>query len=398
MTIAKYTNLRVAFLFPSLARGSYWQPVLSRFVKKFPNTVVFTGLWEGFLSHYQNAFTVKVVGKTSFCKLPFQQQGHYPIGFVRAPILKLIRELWHFKPHVLFVSGFSLWTLVAFIYKKGYRGKVIVIYDGSSPSVDRRDSKIFTLWRKYISRKVDVFITNTKAGKKYLVTYLKIDQNKVLVHPYEVPDVSIWKSQISKRKENQDRIISFVTVGRLIKQKGIRELINATKILVDHFQEDRWYLNIVGDGPLRYEIERMIRDYNLENRIRLIGHVNYELLGEVLNTQDVFIFPTFEDVWGVAPLEAMALGKPVLCSKYAGAHELITEGKDGWIFDPHNPKELAELMRKFINNPELIYIMSANAKRKMSKYTPEVAVNFLEQVMNQVIERKDDKNKIDSIA
>lgn len=388
MATTKYTNLRVAFLFPSLARGTYMQPILARFVKKFPNTVVFTGLWEGFLSHYQNAFTVKVVGKINFCKLPFRQYGHYPIGFLRTPILKLIRELWHFKPHALLVGGFSLWTLVALIYKKKYGGKVIIKYDGSSPSVDRRNSKIFTLWRKYISRKVDVFITNTKAGKEYLVTHLKTDQNKVLVHPYQVPDVSIWKSQISKRREDQDRVISFVTVGRLIKQKGIRELINATKILVTHFQEEKWYLNIVGDGPLRCEIERMIRDYNLENWVKLIGHVNYELLGEVLNMQDVFIFPTLEDVWGVAPLEAMALGKPVLCSKYAGAHELITEGKDGWIFDPHNPKELAELMRKFINNPELIYIMGANAKRKMSKYTPETAANFLEQVINQVIKRK----------
>lgn len=151
--IASY---RVCFLFPSLARGAYWQPVLTEYTKRFPLTVVLTGIWEGFVAQYQNGFTVKVVGRTGFLRLPFwKQEGYYPVGFVRVPIGGLFRELWHIRPHLIWCSGFSLWTLIAAVYRTVYGGKLIVMYDGSSPSVDRRGSRLNRTWRRFLATKAD---------------------------------------------------------------------------------------------------------------------------------------------------------------------------------------------------------------------------------------------------
>jgi len=74
------------------------------------------------------------------------------------------------------------------------------------------------------------------------------------------------------------------------------------------------------------------------------------------------------------------VGKPVLCSKYAGVSELVEDGVNGWVFDPHNPKELAELMKRFLDNPALISAMGENAQRKMEAFTPEAAAEFLGRV------------------
>jgi hypothetical protein len=80
------TLYRVCFLFPSLARGAYWQPVLTEFTKRFPLTVVLTGLWEGFVTQYQNRFTIRVVGRIGFLRFPFgKQEGYYhSAGFLFA--------------------------------------------------------------------------------------------------------------------------------------------------------------------------------------------------------------------------------------------------------------------------------------------------------------------------
>lgn len=376
---------RVAFLFPSLARGAYWQPVLTEFTKRFPFTVVLTGLWEGFVAQYQNGFTVKVVGQTGFLQFSFgKQEGHYPVGFVRVPVRGLVRELWHIRPHLVWCSGFSLWTLIAAVYRSVYGGKLIVMYDGSSPSVDRRRSWFNMIWRRFLATKADAFVSNSSAGRAYLVEFLGVPSKKVFVHPYEVPDSRLWNSRLWKehlaeREKVSDGVV-FLTVGRVIEPKGLRQLIEATKLLLAAAPGDNWSVLIAGDGPLKGELEEGVRIHGLEDRVKFLGHVKYEELGRVLSSADVFVFPTLEDVWGVAPLEAMAMGKPVLCSKCAGASELVEDGVNGWKFDPHNPKELAELMKRFVDQPALISTMGENAQRKMEAFSPEAAADLFARV------------------
>jgi glycosyltransferase involved in cell wall biosynthesis len=153
----------------------------------------------------------------------------------------------------------------------------------------------------------------------------------------------------------------FLIVGQIIERKGLRQFIEATKLLFEAALRDNWSVLIVGDGPLKGELEAMVQICNLEDRVKFLGQVKYEELGRILSSAHVFVFPTLEDVWGVAPIEAMAMGMPVLCSKYAGASELVDDGVNGWIFDPHNPKELSEFMKRFVDYPILISTMSESA-------------------------------------
>ena len=381
------TLYRVCFLFPSLARGAYWQPVLTEFTKRFPFTVVLTGLWEGFVTQYQNGFTIRVVGRIGFLRFPFgKQEGYYHSAgfFVRVPVGRLIRELWSIQPHLVWCSGFSLWTLIAAVYKRICGGKLIVIYEGSSPSVDRRGSQLHTIWRRFLATKADAFVSNTKAGQAYLTEFLGVSSRKVFVHPYEVPDSKLWKDYLAKRGRASDGVV-FLIVGQIIERKGLRQFIEATKLLFEAAPRDNWSVLIVGDGPLKGELEAMVQICNLEDRVKFLGQVKYEELGRILSSAHVFVFPTLEDVWGVAPLEAMAMGMPVLCSKYAGASELVDDGVNGWIFDPHNPKELSEFMKRFVDYPILISTMGESAQNKMKAFTPEAAAEFLARVATWVI-------------
>jgi len=198
-----------------------------------------------------------------------------------------------------------------------------------------------------------------------------------------VPDINLWKEHLAKSKQVSDSVV-FLTVGQIIERKGLRQLIEATKLLFDSAHRDNWSVLIVGDGPLKGELEKRTQIYGLEGRVKFLGWIKHGELGRVLSSAHVFVFPTLEDVWGIAPLEAMAMGIPVLCSKYAGASELVEDGVGGWIFDPHNPKELAELMKRFLDQPELISTIGENTRRKMEGFSPEAAVEFLVKVTIRV--------------
>jgi glycosyltransferase involved in cell wall biosynthesis len=68
---------------------------------------------------------------------------------------------------------------------------------------------------------------------------------------------------------------------------------------------------------------------------------------------DAFVFPNDQQTWGLVVLEAMACGCPVLVSRGAGVHEVLTHGDDALLFPPRNPQALAEQIEAFVHQPEL---------------------------------------------
>ena len=112
-----------------------------------------------------------------------------------------------------------------------------------------------------------------------------------------------------------------------------------------------------------------------------IGWVDYGKSGMYFLNADVFVLPTLEDTWGMVVLESMAFGKPVLCSKWAGASEMVVHGENGYLFDPNQPEEIAKLMCHFIDHPDLIATMGEKSKQAIAPYTPEAAAEFLKEVV-----------------
>lgn len=81
-------------------------------------------------------------------------------------------------------------------------------------------------------------------------------------------------------------------------------------------------------------------------------------------------------------LEAILFGKVVLCSTHAGAAEIIAENHNGFVFEPQNSDELAQLMKTLIDNPHLIELMQQKSRQTATKYNPESAAKFFQQTVN----------------
>ncbi|MEG4495739.1 glycosyltransferase family 4 protein [Microcoleus sp. F10-C6] len=373
-------EIRIAWLVPEVGLGAYWQPVLREFTKVFKNTVFYTGgVWPGFDPTMPGSSAIQLVGKTSFVETTKINTG-YDRGFiVVSPAI--IGYLLEFRPHVVFPQAFSLWTVIVALLKPLMGWKIAIIYDGSSPNTDFRDSSFRTFVRRILVRFADAFVSNSNAGKQYLIEALNVPEQKIFTRTYLVPDAGALMKQLDRTKQPNLQLKRpiFLYVGRLTARKGIKTLLEACAILKSQGYAD-YSLLIVGKGDQREELEAFIKERNFEEQVTWAGWVEYGSLGAYFQQADVFVFPTFEDVWGMVVPEAMVFGKPVLCSNGAASCELIAEGENGYIFDPRDSQGLASAMRRFLDNPDLIESMGERSRELIAQKTPETAAQAYVEV------------------
>jgi len=381
-------ELRVAWLVPEVELGAYWQPVLREFTKVFKNTVFYTGrVWSGFDPTMPGSSAIKLVGETKFVETEKIETG-YDRGFIVVSP-SIIGYLLEFRPQVVFPQAFSLWTVIVALLKPLMRWRIAIIYDGSSPNTDFRDSSFRTFVRRILVRFADAFVSNSNAGKKYLMEGLNVPEDKIFTRTYLVPDAGALLKQLDQTQPPSLQLKRpiFLYVGRITARKGIKTLLEACAILKSQGYVD-YSLLIIGKGDQREELEAFIKERDFEDQVTWAGWVEYGNLGSYFQEADVFVFPTFEDVWGMVVPEAMVFGKPVLCSNGAASCELIVSGENGYIFEPSSAKELADKMQRFVDNPDLIESMGERSRQMISQKTPETAAKAYVEVTSFLMENR----------
>ena len=178
-----------------------------------------------------------------------------------------------------------------------------------------------------------------------------------------IPPEKIWRNPNPFFVENfqpvstHDGYILFV--GRLVAQKGILTLLRAMKQVTP---ESR--LVVVGQGELAGEVERIIRESGLSERVSWLGPRWGDELTNLIQKSTAVIIPSeWYDNLPVMLCRAMALGKPVIASHIDGIPEYIGEGETGFMFEPGNVSKLAECINRLLSLSAQDYTMlSQNAR------------------------------------
>lgn len=383
--MSTYKQLRIAWLLPAMGTGGIsFQHILREFVEKFPETLVYTGQWPGYAAGFENSFKVREVGASKFIELAQTPKG-YTIGFsLVSP--KIIWHLIKFKPNIVYANAFSIWTAIVVLLKFLLSCKLIIVYEGGSPGIDYRNSPLRLWSRRLMARLADAFVVNGQLAKDYIVNILGAKQEQVFAQPFLVPSVKALL-QYSEREQPQiDPQLNrplFLYVGQIVPRKGLKVLLEAC-LLLNSWGYDDYSLLVIGDGEQRQELEAFATNNNLDEQVKWMGRVQYKCLGAYFQMADVFVFPTYEDIWGMVLTEAMAFGKPVICSKGANAVEMVAEGENGFIFDPDNSQQLAEYMRLFLEDFGLVMEMGQKSQQIMAKHTPADATKSFIEAINLV--------------
>lgn len=139
------------------------------------------------------------------------------------------------------------------------------------------------------------------------------------------------------------------SAGRLTEQKGQKYLIEMADILKN--QGVKFKLLIAGEGELRAMLKKMISDYDLENEVTLMGHVDD--MPAFFRSIDIFVFPSLWEGSANTLIETLHQGKPCIAFDVSSNPEIIQHGVNGFLAKPFDPQELSDYVLRFIQEPDL---------------------------------------------
>jgi len=192
-------------------------------------------------------------------------------------------------------------------------------------------------------------------------------------------DATVWNSATRERWRDDSRrdlgfdASSFVVAfaGRLVWEKGFRDLIEAAPVLGQRGSGRPVIFAIFGRGPEGAEIERAVSVAGLSRRIRFLDYRTD--LERALSSADAFVLPSYREGMPVALLQALALGLPCVSTAIRGSRELIRDGVTGFLVSVRDGAALAERISRLADDPDLCARMGLAASREVSeKYSEEL--------------------------
>jgi colanic acid/amylovoran biosynthesis glycosyltransferase len=141
----------------------------------------------------------------------------------------------------------------------------------------------------------------------------------------------------------------LVCVGRICEQKGQLLLIEAAKKLQD--SGINFELVLAGDGEMRAEIDALIVQYQLQDKVKITGWISSDAVRNHILSSQALVLPSFAEGLPVVIMEAMSLKRPVISTYIAGIPELLKQGENGWLCVAGDVDDLTKAMRDVLTMP-----------------------------------------------
>lgn len=184
--------------------------------------------------------------------------------------------------------------------------------------------------------------------------------------------------------EKRDGLFSFVSTGSLLQRKSMDILIETFYSL---FKENKKVnLYIFGEGPERSKLEKMINQLSLSDQVFLMGQVDRKKIADKMRESDCFVLASRLETFGVAYIEALAMGLPVVATKCGGPEDFITE-KNGVLVPVDDMKQLAEALQ-FVFENSGFFDRKEISKTIINKFDSQKIANQLIELYINTINKK----------
>jgi glycosyltransferase involved in cell wall biosynthesis len=180
----------------------------------------------------------------------------------------------------------------------------------------------------------------------------------------------------SNQRNEGERPLQVIAVGRLSPEKGQAGLLDAIAMLRDRGLDVA--LTLVGDGPEEASLHAQVDRLELGALVRFVGRQDERTTLTSIAAADVLVLSSFMEGLPVVLMEAMALGIPVIATRVAGIPELVRDEVSGLLFDPADWAALADAIAKLAADPSLRKKLAAAGRQRIEKdFAIERAVGSL---------------------
>ena len=296
--------------------------------------------------------------------VPMARAGVNPIHDA-GTVASLRRELRHFRPDILlsyYVKPVIYGSLAGWLAGVPRR---IAMIEGLGFAFTDSGTKLSA--KRLLLRRLIELLYRFALSVVHAVVFLNLDDRAEFVsrrickiHKAHVlggigVDLAEWPSS-----PPPDGVqVTFLFVGRLLKEKGISDFVDAARIVKNkHPQARFWILGEVDSNP--GSISRaVVEGWANDGLVEWFGH---QPVQPFLEKSSVFVLPSYREGVPRSTQEAMATGRAVVTTDVPGCRDTVEDGVNGFIVPPRNPDSLSEAMLKFIAAPELIVLMGERSR------------------------------------
>jgi len=274
---------------------------------------------------------------------------------------RLVKEFRRINPAILQTYLFHA-NILGRMAARAARIKHVV----SGIRVAERRGKWYHRVERWTDRWVSKHVCVSRAVRDFTIQKTKIPAEKMVVIPNGV-DVSRFANASPTLREslpdcNHENLLALF-VGRLDQQKGVFDLLTVAENLRKQIPHLKWM--IAGEGPLRKEMEAQIEKRNLQDRVHLLGKRTD--IAELMQTADLFVFPSRWEGMPNVILEAMAARLPIVTHNVEGIDELLIDQQSGIIIPCGNICTMTKGVALLVSNSDLRTSYAEKAFQRVSE-------------------------------
>lgn len=307
----------------------------------------------------QKGFSVQLLSKPGSALADRAQEAHIPNITIKATTLSLLNPIKVGKLYRLIRKLQPDLVLLNASHELKFVG-LIAAWAGVPHLVFRRGlsfplkSNFINRW--YFKRIVNGFLCDAQSTyESFRKSFPIIESYPHIVIPNGI-DVEKWTHAGEVRIHGKIGLSA-----RLSPEKGVDRAIAVMEVLKN--RNISATLHVLGEGPHRAELENMIREKGLEERVFLRGFVE-DVRGELASCQ-LFLFTSWGEGTSIAVIEAMALGLPVVAYQAPAMDELIISGETGYLVAPNDIKGLSDQVQTLLSNQALRQQLSEQAQNRV---------------------------------
>ena len=222
----------------------------------------------------------------------------------------------------------------------------------------------------------DYLIVLSNSWKDYFAS-IGVEESKIhvlnnIVSPPEAED-----------KPHNDGKLHLAYMGEISNRKGAFDLLKAISDNKDFFK-DRLLLRM-GGNEVDGDIRTYIKEHGLDGFVSYEGWISGQKKTDCLTWEDVYILPSYNEGLPIAILEAMSYSHPVISTPVGGIPEVVENGVNGILVQPGNTQEIADAIKRYIEQPEIVTIEGRKSYERVKAFFPEAVFNELEKIYNKLL-------------